>query len=283
MNERCLSDEALWQCLRDDVPHGDLTTELLQIGGAPAVLEMRLRSASVLAGVEEGARLLELAGAHVDVLHGTGSALPAQQCFLRAHGTVAAVHRGWKVAQTLIEYASGVASRAAAIVAAAQHAGRAIPVACTRKVIPGTKALAMRAVRAGGAWPHRLGLSDTVLVFPEHRVFLTDTPVQTLARLRAQSPERTLVVEVAEIHEAQCWIDAGADVVQLEKFQPDDLAQLHLWRQAGGYTTKLAPAGGIHEGNAAAYAAAGADVLVTSAPYYAPPRDVSVRIAAAGG
>jgi molybdenum transport protein len=40
---------------------------------------------------------------------------------------------------------------------------------------------------------------------------------------------------------------------------------------------KIAAAGGVNRANAAEYATAGADILVTSAPYAAPPRDVSVR------
>ncbi len=40
-------------------------------------------------------------------------------------------------------------------------------------------------------------------------------------------------------------------------------------------------AGGINSANAEAYARAGADILVTSAPYFAPPRDVAVTITAA--
>jgi molybdenum transport protein len=38
----------------------------------------------------------------------------------------------------------------------------------------------------------------------------------------------------------------------------------------------LAAAGGIRADNAAAYVAAGADFLVTSSPYWAPPKDVQV-------
>ena len=43
---------------------------------------------------------------------------------------------------------------------------------------------------------------------------------------------------------------------------------------------KLAAAGGINAANAAAYAQAGADIIVTSQPYVARPRDVQVRIVA---
>ena len=40
----------------------------------------------------------------------------------------------------------------------------------------------------------------------------------------------------------------------------------------------IAAAGGIQLQNVCAYAASGADVLVTTAPYLAPPRDVQVRV-----
>ena len=45
----------------------------------------------------------------------------------------------------------------------------------TRKVIPGTKELAIKAVVAGGGFPHRLGLSETVLIFRQHLNFLGGT------------------------------------------------------------------------------------------------------------
>jgi molybdenum transport protein len=43
----------------------------------------------------------------------------------------------------------------------------------------------------------------------------------------------------------------------------------------------IAAAGGVNAGNAASYAKAGADILVTSAPYWAKPLDVAVHIKAA--
>lgn len=45
-----------------------------------------------------------------------------------------------------------------------------------------------------------------------------------------------------------------------------------------GRPVAVAATGDIHEGNATAYAAAGVDVLVTSAPYAAPPLDVTVAM-----
>jgi hypothetical protein len=64
-------------------------------------------------------------------------------------------------------------------------------VACTRKNVPGTKRFAVAAVKAGGAVMHRLGLSETVLVFPEHCAFLGKEPFVGLAeKLRRAAPEK---------------------------------------------------------------------------------------------
>jgi molybdenum transport protein len=126
---------------------------------------------------------------------------------------------------------------------------------------------------------HRLGLSETLLVFAEHRLFLTEGPDQTIQRLRRTQPEKKIVVEVASLEEASVWADAGADVLQLEKFTPEAVAvcRFALEKRAHARRPLLAAAGGIRADNAAAYVAAGADFLVTSSPYTAPPRDVQVN------
>mgnify|MGYP003703640229 CR=1 FL=1 len=55
-------------------------------------------------------------------------------------------------------------------------------------------------------------------------------------------------------------------------------AELAPALRAEGLAPRLAPAGGVNRGNALAYARAGADLLVSSAPYFAPPAEVQVRI-----
>jgi molybdenum transport protein len=183
----------------------------------------------------------------------------------------------WKTAQTLVEYLSGFASGAAAIVDALRGAGFSQPLACTRKNFPGNRRLAAKAVAAGAAVAHRLGLSETLLVFPDHRVFVDKAtlPVR-FATLRSQCPEKKLVAEAADLEEALWLARCGADVVQLERFSPDQLQACKAALAVQNLPTKLAPAGGVTLTNALAYAAAGADFLVSSAPYFSPPRDVKV-------
>ena len=275
----------LERLLEDDVPYGDLTTEALGIGAIAGIMQFAARSPMVLALAEDAAALIEIAGCRVELFAASGTALGQGAPILEARGPAAALLRCWKVAQTLIEIWSGVASETRVVVDAARAVAPRIAVACTRKNVPGTKRFAAAAVKAGGAVMHRLGLSETVLVFPEHRAFLGQEPLfEVVERLRQAAPEKKLVVEVTTIEAALTAAVAGFDVIQAEKFSAADIGALVKRMQSMAYQRArpiIAAAGGIDAGNAAAYAQAGADVLVTSSPYLAKPKDVQVRISSA--
>jgi molybdenum transport protein len=263
--------------LAEDVPHGDLTTHALGIGAEPGEARFAARGPLVAACVEEAARVLQAAGATLRFALPSGKAAAANDLLLTATGPAGALLAGWKVAQTLMEWAAGIATATRDIAKAAQAVRPDIRIACTRKTAPLTRTLAARAVLAGGGTMHRLGLSETILLFPEHRVFVPGGIADGVARLRAAAPERKLVVEVTNAESALAAALAGADVVQLEKFVPAAVREVRSMIDALAAPRALvAAAGGVTEANAAAYAEAGADVLVTSAPYSAPPRDVAV-------
>lgn len=278
-----VDDQALIAMLREDAPHGDLTTRALACGKQRGHVVFRARGPMVACAVEEAARMLELVGCAVDVACASGDHREAGELILAAKGRAEGLFTGWKVAQTLVEWASGVATAAHRIVSAAQAVNAEVVVACTRKAIPGTRALSLKAVTAGGAGIHRTGLSDTLLLFPEHRAFDGGTGLRAqIDALRATCPERTVVVEVTTREEAVLAAEFGADVVQLEKFTPEDVAAVVAALGCLG-RARVAAAGGINAGNAADYARSGAPILVTSAPYYAKPCDVAVTIEAGKG
>lgn len=274
-----LDDDLLRALLREDAPHGDLSTRALGLDDSPAQVRFEARGEMVVAGLAPAARLLTLCGLQVQAVVGDGSRLAAGEAMLLGRGPAGGVLLGWKTAQTLVEACSGVASATAAIVRSLREAGFATPLACTRKNFPGTRRWAAEAVLAGGGVMHRLGLSESLLVFPEHRALLGEAACAArLAALRRSQPEKTLVVEVTDTADALAMAQAGAQVLQLERFSPAQLAALKQQLQAQGLQVQLAPAGGVTLANALAYAQAGADLLVSSAPYFAPPMDVKVHI-----
>ncbi|WP_462330801.1 ModD protein [Thiohalocapsa halophila] len=276
-----LSDHELHQLLAEDVPFGDLTTESLGITAAPGAIRFFARDPMTLCGVEEAVRMLELCGAEAQAHAVSGDDAPPQTLLLEARGSAGALHRAWKSAQTLMEWCSGMASRAAEIVTAARRGHPDALVAGTRKNVPGNRRLAVKAFKAGGAVMHRNGLSETLLIFAEHRQFLGDeTPAETVRRLHRLCPEKRVVVEVATPDEALAW--AEADVLQLEKFPPEQVAEVAARLEEQGSQAVVAAAGGVNAANAEAYARAGARLLVTTAPHLAPPRDVQVRFCSSG-
>ena len=90
---------------------------------------------------------------------------------------------------------AGIAAAAQAIVEAAQQVNSDVVIACTRKTLPGTRALSIKAIRSGGAVPHHLGLSETIIVFAQHRTFtiaiarqMFQEILRLIAELRSQPP-----------------------------------------------------------------------------------------------
>ncbi len=274
-----LPDALLDEFLGDDVPLLDLTTHVLGIGACDGVMSFSARGAMVVACAEEAARIITRAGGGVDLHTSSGTALAPGASILVARGSAQALLRAWKIAQNLVEVASGIATATQAIVAAARAVNPEISVACTRKNAPGTKLMSLKAILAGGATPHRLGLSETILIFAEHRTFLKDKPPKEIvAMLRQGVAEKKIVVEVGSIAEALLWAHAGADVIQTEKFSPADVEILCRDLKQLPVKPHIAAAGGVNQSNAANYAAAGADIIVTSSPYWAKPCDVAVSI-----
>lgn len=275
-----LSTARLDAMLREDAPFGDMTTRALGIADRPGRALLRAGAPMTLCCAEEAELVFRLAGAtDVRRFGSSGCQLEQGADILIADGPAGALHLAIRTAQVLLEVGSGVATRARRILLAARQGKADIAVACTRKHLPGTKDVMLKAVMAAGCTLHRFGLSESILVFAQHRAFLGRVPPREwIAAIRAAQPEGRIVIEAESVDEAVLFANSGADCVQLDKMAPEQVAEAVRAIAALGRRVPVAATGGIHEGNAAAYAMAGADVLVTSAPYAAPPLDVKVAV-----
>lgn len=255
------------QLLAEDAPAGDLTSDIMGIRERRGRMRFWARQEMVLAGVEIAGQMLSACGCDVTLRSKSGKTVSADAPLLEAMGPAGGLHTAWKTAQTLIEVLSGLASAAQAIVRVFESVNPQVRVACTRKTFPGARRLSQIAVRAGGAILHRHGLSETVLVFPEHRAFCGAEPLaEMMARMRGAAPEKKLVIEVGTVAQAKEAIDLGFDAVQLEKFAPSDVEAVARHARAARTVTLVIAAGGINPDNAAAFVRAGAGLIVTSWP-----------------
>ena len=274
-----ISDARIDQLIAEDVPYIDLTTQMLGISDKPARIEFFTREDATVCATEEAARVLQHLGAEVESLVPSGEQVAAGTTLLVAVGPAGALHKAWKVCLNLLDHCSAVATKTHNLVSAAKSANPACEVLTTRKSMPGVKDLLTKAVTAGGAFPHRLGLSETVLVFDNHTRLMGgfDACLEALPSLRSKCIEKKLFVE-ADADQARALARAGVDGIQFDKIPADELAALVAELRAIDPHCTLIAAGGINAKNAVAYAATGVDGLATTAPFSAAPLDMSARI-----
>lgn len=272
-----ISDNYLDVLMDEDLPLMDLTTMSMGIASVPAIMECFPKRTCVLSAVEEAARFFEKRGCEVEILFPSGTLAEGEQIFMRVKGTAGAFHSCYKKAQIMLEYCSGIATRTSDMLKNARTTNPSIHVSVTRKHFPGGKALSLKAALTGGASVHRLGLSDSILSFDEHRVFADDF-LALIPIMAERFPEKKIGIEADSVKDALNYVKAGAHIVQCEKFKFDELKCFVKEARSISKSVIISAAGGINASNAAEYAATGVDLLVTSWVYFGKPEDIKMRM-----
>lgn len=200
---------------------GDVTTRAL-VSGRPGRAELRARHPLVACGLPLLPLALEVygGGTRVKLLARDGEAVEAGAALARIEGPAATLLQAERVLLNFVQRLSGIATHTAAHVRAlGDSPARLLD---TRKTTPGFRMLEKYAVACGGAWNHRLGLFDRVLVKDNHLAAAGATQGERLAaavRL-ARKKARGLVVEVEvdALEQLPPVLEAGADVVLLDNF-----------------------------------------------------------------
>ncbi|GHE73292.1 nicotinate-nucleotide diphosphorylase (carboxylating) [Streptomyces griseoaurantiacus] len=148
----------------------------------------------------------------------------------------------------------------------------------TRKTTPGLRSLEKFAVRCGGGVNHRMSLSDAALVKDNH-VVAAGGVAQAFRAVRETFPEVPIEVEVDTLHQLREVVDAGADLILLDNFTPEECAE------AVGIVrgrALLEASGRLTLGNAKAYAETGVDFLAVGALTHSSPiLDIGLDLRAA--
>lgn len=266
--------------IEDDVPAGDMTTLLLGLSGKKGSISLMARNEMIACCTEEAVRLYKKVGLDVRYAVPSGTRLQPGEKLIEAIGDASALHLIWRTGSAMIEFASGIAGRTRDLVNSVQAENPSASVAGTRKHPPYVKKMALKALIAGGGVPHRTGLSDTILIFREHLLFTggyVGLP-EVVQSVRQRQKERKIVIEAHSIEEALVVVNSGADAIQLDKIPLDRFAEYAGQCRAINPNICIIAAGSVNGTNAGAYAKAGADVLVTSWMYFAPPADIKAEI-----
>jgi nicotinate-nucleotide pyrophosphorylase (carboxylating) len=260
-------------------PLGDLTAALVP-PDAKVTAVLRSRAEGVLAG----SACVDAAFAQLDpsvsvAWHlGDGDRLRPDDVIATVTGPLSSVLTTERTALNFLCHLSGVASLTRRFVDAAAAGNPACRVWDTRKTTPGLRALEKAAVRAGGGVNHRGSLSDFVLVKDNHLAGLSIT--DAVARARATWPARAVEVECDRLDQVAEAIAAGASVVLCDNMTPAQVAE-SVATAAGRALIEVS--GGVTLDTVTGYAAAGADLISTSAiTQSAPALDIGLDLAGAG-
>jgi len=266
--------------IEDDLPAGDMTTFLLDLAGKKGSIALIARNEMIACCTEEAVRLYKKAGLEVGDFVASGTRLQPGDRLIEAKGEASAIHIIWRTGSAMIEFASGIAGRTNQLVMAAKKENPSISVAGTRKHPPFVKKMALKALMAGGGVPHRTGLSDTILIFREHLLFTGgyERLPEVIRSVKEKMKERKIVIEAHSLKEALIAAKSGADAVQMDKSTQEIFSECSGKCRAINPNICMIAAGAINDSNAGMYAKAGADVLVTSWMYFAPPAYIIAEI-----
>jgi molybdenum transport protein len=275
-----IADETLERILKEDVPYLDLTTLITGIGDKRGRIRFFGREEMVLCGSEEAARIASKLQLDVLQMLPSGSRTARDQVFFEAQGSAYNLHMFWKAVMNIFEYCSGIATRTRKLVDRAVKINPRLSVVTTRKNFPGAKELSIKAVLCGGGLPHRLGLSETILIFKQHRDFAGDDErfLRLVPELKSKACEKKILAEAETLEEALCFCKAGVDGVQFDKVAAVDLQKYVDELRVINPRLVILAAGGIHEENIEEYAKTGIDAIVTTAVYFGKPADIGCRM-----
>lgn len=275
-----VSEQQVDEWIQEDVPYIDLTTLVLGFGRQRGRIAYFSREQAVLCGTEEVCRVLEKLNIAVEDSRPSGSHIQPGDVFLQATGLAQDLHMAWKVCQNIFDHCSGIATKSHQMVQKARSVSPGIALVGTRKGFPGTKRLAVKAMITGGVLPHRLGLSETILVFKQHLNFIggLESFIARVPHLKRECCEKKLIVEAETVSDCLQLCQAGVDGLQLDKFPAAELKELVPRLKEINPGVVLLAAGGINENNVLQYAQTGVDALVTTSIYNAGPIDIGVRL-----
>ncbi len=203
-----------------------------------------------------------------------GDIVSSGQKILQISGNLQALLKGERIALNFLQRLSGIATFVREYVTLLD--GKNVKLVDTRKTTPGWRTLEKQAVRAGGAYNHRFGLYDGVLIKDNH-IAVSGGIQKAVNKIRdCVSHLVKIEVETSCLSEVKEALDANADVIMLDNMDTDmvkaavKLINKRAITEVSGMITKK---------NIKAYADTGVDIISVGAlTHSAVSVDLSMKI-----
>jgi nicotinate-nucleotide pyrophosphorylase (carboxylating) len=244
--------------LREDVGHGDITTELTIPTDLHGRMMFKARQNLIVCGLPVIAAVYSILSPKIKVeLHSEeGKRCAAGDKLAMVEGPVHALLSGERVVLNVLSWLSGIATITRTTVDLVE--GLDVKILDTRKTRPGQRVYEKYAVRIGGGHNHRFGLFDAVLVKDNH-IAARGSLKQALENIRRHAPHGIFIeVEVDRFDQIDEALGEGVDGILLDNMSGEKVRQAvaHINHRA-----VVEASGGITPANLREMAETGVDAI----------------------
>jgi len=212
----------LLQFIKEDAPNGDITSAAVTPEIACDAI-IRAEQEGIIAGLEEASALFSHFGVSVTSIAVDGDTVCKNSSLLSLKGEAKKILLVERTALNIIGRMSGIATQTRKMADIVSASNPNCRVAATRKTCPGFRILDKKAVKIGGGDPHRMNLSDGILIKDNH---LALVPLRSaILAAKNNSVYKKIEVEVETSDDALIAATSGADIIMLDNMSPVQISR----------------------------------------------------------
>ena len=204
--------------LKEDLyPSGDITSKLLK-NTKKINAKVISNTNGIIGGLELAKQTFKILDKKIlfKIKKKEGSKIKKKQVIAEIQGNVKNILSGERVALNFLSHVSGIATKTNNFV---RIAGKKTKICCTRKTIPGLRAIQKYAVKLGGGYNHRFNLSDEYLIKDNH---VANSNVRKLIN-DAKKNRKKITVEVDNLSQLKKILDLKFDTVLFDNMNVKNL------------------------------------------------------------
>lgn len=261
-----LIEQLLDLAFAEDIGDGDHTTMSTIPADAMGRSRLLVKEAGVIAGVDQGVRVLQRLdpSVKVEVFIQDGERVKPGDVVFVAEGPVRSLLIAERTMLNIMQRMSGVATMTRRY--QDELEGLHTKVLDTRKTTPGMRIMEKEAVKIGGGTNHRIGLFDMILIKDNHIDFAggIEKAIERAGEYcRANGKDLKIEVEVRSLDDIRRVLAVGGvDRIMFDNFTPAQTREA-VELVAGKYETESS--GGITLENLREYGEAGVDYISVGA------------------
>ncbi|MCL2690892.1 MAG: carboxylating nicotinate-nucleotide diphosphorylase [Candidatus Bathyarchaeota archaeon] len=260
---RKLVEEQLIQLLKDDVGQGDVTSTAIISAGLTVTAEVIAKESGIVAGINEAIIFAQVMDLKVKAYVVDGDQVKDTQVLMQIMGNAQTILTIERTLLNLLSRMCGIATATRKFVEKLKTVNSVAKIAATRKTAPGLLYFDKKAVAIGGGDPHRLHLDDMILIKDNH-IAVIGGPVKAvkLAKEKAFFSKK-IEVEITRATDIIEVAKAGADIIMLDNFTPEDVNKaVQILKKAElSHKVLLEVSGGINSETLLEYAQTEIDII----------------------